>query len=129
MKSTEKTILVIEDDKALNQAIVLKLKRKGYVPVSVFTAEDALNILEVGDVHIDFIWLDILLPGMNGLEFLRSIKENHKFKNIKVAVISASGGYEQQEVAKKLGAIDYIVKSNSSLEEIAQKVSEDLAAN
>ena len=64
-----KTILVVEDDKALNQAVVLKLKRKGYNPVSVFTAEDAMKVLEEGADKIDFIWLDILLPGMSGLDF------------------------------------------------------------
>ena len=121
-----KTILVVEDDKALNQAVVLKLKRKGYNPVSVFTAEDAMKVLEEGADKIDFIWLDILLPGMSGLDFLRLIRENQKLKDKKVAIVSVSGGDDKQKEAKGLGVVDYIIKSNYNLNDIIEMVSKDI---
>lgn len=121
-----KTILVVEDDKALNQAVVLKLQRKGYNPVSVFTAEDAMKVLEIEADKIDFIWLDILLPGMSGLDFLKLVRENQKLKEKKVAIVSVSGGYEKQKEAKDLGVVDYIIKSNYNLNDIIEMVSKDI---
>ena len=126
MEQKVKTILVVEDDKALNQAVVFKLKRKGYNPVSVFTAEDAMKVLEEGADKIDFIWLDILLPGMSGLDFLKLVRENKKLKDKKVAIVSVSGGYEKQKEAEDLGVVDYIIKSNYDLNDIIEIVSKDI---
>ena len=126
MEQGTKTILVVEDDKALNQAVVFKLKRKGYNPVSVFTAEDAMKVLEEGADKIDFIWLDILLPGMSGLDFLKLVRENKKLKDKKVAIVSVSGGYEKQKEAEDLGVVDYIIKSNYDLNDIIEIVSKDI---
>lgn len=126
MEQGTRTILVVEDDKALNQAVVLKLKKKGYNPVSVFTAEDAMKVLEDGADKIDFIWLDILLPGMNGLDFLKLIRENQRLKDKKVAIVSVSGGDDKQKEAKDLGVVDYIIKSNYNLNDIIEMVSKDI---
>ena len=126
MEQGTKTILVVEDDKALNQAVVFKLKRKGYNPVSVFTAEDAMKVLEDGAEKIDFIWLDILLPGMSGLDFLKLIRENQRLKDKKVAIVSVSGGDDKQKEAKDLGVVDYIIKSNYNLNDIIEMVSKDI---
>ena len=126
MEQKVKTILVVEDDKALNQAVVFKLKRKGYNPVSVFTAEDAMKVLEDGAEKIDFIWLDILLPGMSGLDFLKLIRENQRLKDKKVAIVSVSGGDDKQKEAKDLGVVDYIIKSNYNLNDIIEMVSKDI---
>lgn len=126
MEQGIKTILVVEDDKALNQAVVLKLKKRGYNPVSVFTAEDAMKVLENGASKIDFIWLDLLLPGMSGMDFLRLVREDQKLKDKKVAIVSVSGGYEKQKEAKDLGVVDYIIKSNYNLNDIIEMVSKDI---
>ncbi len=119
-----KTVLVIEDDQALNNAIKMKLEKKGYNVFSVLTAEEAFPILE--NQQIDFIWLDILLPGMSGLEFLRVIKEKPLLKDKKVAVVSVSGSFGTKEQAMKLGATDYIVKSEYKLNDIIERVSKEI---
>lgn len=131
MDKKTKTILVVEDDKALNQAVVLKLNKKGYNPISVFTAEEAMKVLEASADKIDFIWLDILLPGMSGLDFLKLVRENQnqKIKDKKVAIVSVSGGYEKQKEAKDLGVVDYIIKSNYNLNDIIEMVSKDIDIN
>lgn len=126
MNSSEvkkKVILVVEDDKALNQAVVFKLNRMGYDFISALNAEDALRELKKRHDEIDFIWLDILLPGMNGLEFLKLIRENDDLKDKKVAIVSVSGGYDNEEEAKKMGVVDYIVKSDYDLDNIIDRVS------
>lgn len=126
MDTTEikkKIILVVEDDRALNQAVVFKLEKMGYESVPVFNAEDALRELEKRSKEIDFIWLDILLPGMNGLEFLKRIRAEDGLKDKKVAIVSVSGGYDKEVEAKSMGAVDFIVKSDYDLDDIVDKVS------
>jgi len=116
----QKTILVIEDDIALNEAIKMKLEKAGYNVISVLTAEEAIPILE--NQPIDFIWLDILLPGMSGLEFLRVIRQKPLLKDKKVAVVSVSGSFGTKEEAKKWGIVDYIVKSEYKLNDIVARI-------
>ena len=121
-----KTVLVVEDEKPLNEAITMKLKKKGFNVLNVFLAEEAINILEKQKIKVDFIWLDLLLPQISGLEFLKHIKNNPGFKNQKIAVVSVSGSYNTIEAAKKFGITDYIVKSEYKLDDIIDKVANEI---
>ena len=116
-----KTILVVEDDKALNKAIVLKLNKHGFNVITVFNAETALKALEE-NASIVLIWLDVLLPGMNGFNFLELIRKNPKYNDKKVVVVSVSGGEDSRQKALKLGAVDYIDKSAYDLDTLVSKV-------
>ena len=80
-----KTILVIEDDKSLSRIIILKLKDFGYKVLASEDAEGAFEILQKNKP--DLIWLDIYLPGMNGLEFLEHLRKNPETKDIKVVIV------------------------------------------
>ncbi len=124
-KLRPKRILVIEDDRALNRAITFKLGRKGYEAISVFSAEDGLKVLEQGE-PVDFIWLDLLLPGMNGFDFLKTIRDSQELRNKRVVVVSASGNEESERQAKDLGVVAYIVKSDYNLDDIVDRVSRDI---
>lgn len=115
------SLLVLEDDPHLNRIIVHKLKGLGYEPILATNAQDAIDVLERGE-PVDILWLDVLLPGMSGLEFLKYVREREKFKHIKAFIVSASGGTEQQEEALRLGATAYIVKGNYSLDEIIERI-------
>jgi DNA-binding response OmpR family regulator len=119
-----KNILVVEDEQSLNRAIAMKLEKKGYKVFPVFTAEEAMPIVE--KENIDFIWLDILLPGMSGLEFLGIIRKKPPLKDKKVSIVSVSSGFMTKEEAKKLGAIDYIVKSEYKLDDIIGRVASQI---
>lgn len=115
-----KTILVVEDEQWLNDAAKLKLEQKGFRVLQAFRGEDGLELLK--NEMPDFIWLDYLLPGMDGLEFLEAVRANPKTKDIKVAIVSVSTSPSKQEKAQTLGVVDYIVKSNHKLEDIVEKV-------
>lgn len=119
---SKKTVLVVEDDMALGKAIMFKLKKKGHAPTLMSDAESALTLLKSGE-KFDFIWLDILLPGMNGLEFLKEVREDKVLSGERVAIVSASGGYDKEVAAKQLGVVDYIVKSQFDLDDIIERVS------
>lgn len=119
---TPKTILLLEDDTALNRAIVLKLGQKGHHVISTVRAEEALSILNAEHPPINIIWLDLLLPGMNGIEFLSEVRKNPKYKDIKVVICSVSGREESKGIARELGVLDYLVKSDYELDTLTEKV-------
>lgn len=119
----QKTILLVEDDVALNRAITLKLKQNGHQVFSVMRAEDAFEVLKTEYANIDIIWLDLLLPGMNGIDFLAEIRKVDNYKNMKVVICSVSGKEESKEIARALGIVDYLVKSDYDINTLVKKIS------
>lgn len=118
----KKVILLVEDDKALNRAVVFKLEQLGHKVFSTMRAEDALDVLKDHFTEIDIIWLDILLPGMNGIEFLAEIRKHEELKDLKVVICSVSGREESRDIAHGLGVMDYLVKSDYELTALIEKV-------
>src|SRR5438105_15814496 len=86
--NAQKTILVIEDEVALQDAISVKMKKEGFRYLPAFKAEDGLVILE--KEKPDIIWLDLLMPGMGGFAFLQKIRQTPEFKDIPVVIVSVS---------------------------------------
>ena len=115
-------MLLVEDDKALNRAVVFKLEQQGHKVISTFRAEDALEVLHGDAKNADIIWLDLLLPGMNGIEFLAEIRKDPVLKDKKVVICSVSGRQESKSIAHELGVADYLVKSDYALNDLVSKV-------
>ena len=115
-----KTILVVEDEQNLLEAIKRRLKKESVNVLTAKTGEEALTALE--KEKPDLVWLDILLPGINGIEVLRNIRNNPSLKNLKVVVVSISCGDDKIKEARALNAMDYIVKSESTLKSIIKRV-------
>jgi len=122
MEPAKKTVLLIEDDHALNHAVTFKLEQKGHRVISTVRAEEALEKLQSEYGNIDIIWLDLLLPGMNGIEFLAEIRKHENYKNLKVVICSVSEREESKSIAKELGVADYLVKSDYEIDALVDKV-------
>lgn len=117
----QKTILVVEDEEALQEAIQAKMKAQGkYRVLSAMSAEEALGILS--KEKPDLVWLDLLLPGMGGFQFLQNLRSTPQWKSLPVMVVSVSGTPEKIQKAFELNVIDYIVKSQYKLEDIIKRV-------
>lgn len=105
--SKEDKILVVDDDKTVRDFLERFLTMKGYQwVVSVNSGQEALDIIQKENIRL--VLLDIKLPGMDGIEVLRKIKQIKK--DIGVIMIT---GFPDEEIAKeatKEGAYDYIVK-------------------
>ena len=117
--SPPKTILVIEDEPALREAIKLKLEKAGIEVWTAASGEEGLSVLQKKIPNL--VWLDLLLPGINGVEVLRAIKKDTKATTPKVVVVSVSSGEEKVREVLRLGALDYIVKSNYSIDDIVKR--------
>ena len=99
-------IALVEDDDSIRELITLNLQNEGFGVDSFFSAE---QLDRKGDVqNYDLLLLDIMLPGMNGLNFAQKLREEEK--HIPVLFISALGQDEKIKTAYESGAIDYIVK-------------------
>ncbi len=116
-KSSKKA-LIVEDEKAMAKAMEIKLQKAGIDAHAVFNGQEGLVELEKGGY--DLVLLDIMMPGMDGWEVLENIRE----KGIKVKVIITSNlsQEEDKKKAKEMGAVDFLVKSDSTLESIVEKV-------
>lgn len=100
-------VLVIEDEKALVDALVYNLDREGY---EVAVAHEGQDGLRKAQAIPDIILLDIMLPGINGIEILRELRGNEKTKSIPVIVVSAKSEETDQVVGFSMGADDYVTK-------------------
>lgn len=111
----KKKVLIVEDDKFINKAMKYKFEESGFMVKAVRTAEEGLVVLK--EWIPDAIMLDILLPGINGYEFLRKVKADEKLKDIPVIV--ASNLPESEDGTR--GANEYIVKSDLDLDQLVKR--------
>lgn len=99
-------ILVVEDDLDLNSLFCRALKRSNYIAFSADTAESAISIIE--NEYIDLIITDIMMPGTNGFEFIRQIRDYGI--DLPVLIITAKGDILDKQKGFDAGADDYMVK-------------------
>lgn len=119
--SSEKTfILVIEDDKFLRELLVRKLASEGFDVENAIEAEAAFRIL--AERKPKLILCDLILPGIDGFEILARIKADPKTADVPVVILSNLGQKEDLDKAMSLGAKDFMVKANFTLDEIVTKV-------
>ena len=100
------SILVVEDNEVLNEMISTKLKLESYDVHSVFDGEEALNTLE--HEHIDLIISDIMMPGIDGYELTKSLRDINS--TIPILMISAKNQIEDMERGFMAGTDDYMIK-------------------
>ncbi len=99
-------LLIVEDETTLRDSLKRVFLRDGYETEATGTAEEALKILEEG--AYDLILSDILLPGMNGIDFLKEVKK--RFPSEIVIIMTAYASVETAIGALRAGAYDYIIK-------------------
>lgn len=99
-------ILVVEDEKDLNKIITKYLKKSNYSVDSAYDGEEALDYINVGEY--DVIILDIMMPKMNGYDFIKQIRRDKN--NVAVLMLTAKDSLEDKVKGLDLGADDYLVK-------------------
>jgi two-component system, cell cycle response regulator len=123
MAETNKNlILVIEDDPFLAGMLSSGLKEAGLPVEHAADAETGLAILQSKPVRI--VLLDIILPGMDGYEFLKRAKENKQTADVPIFVLSNLGQKDEVDRAISMGAEAFMVKAQLDLSEIVARVKE-----
>jgi len=114
------TILIIEDDYFIRELYERQLNKRGYTVVSA--ADGAEGLVKAAEVNPNLILLDIMLPKLNGLDLLGTLKAKPETQNIPVVLLTNLG---QESVIKegfKLGAKGYLIKSAYTPEQIINEV-------
>lgn len=123
MEENKKTVLVVEDNINLRTLIANKLELEGLEILVAETAQQGEKLIR--EKRPNLILLDIMLPGgMNGFDLLEMVKRDPILKTIPVIVLTNLN--TEETTAMKIGAIDYVVKADVSLDDIALKVKNHL---
>lgn len=118
--ASNKKILLVEDDPFLIDIYSKKLTASGF---KVMIAEDGAKAIRfLKEQKPDMVILDIVLPEIEGWDVLKKLKQDKKYKDLKIIILSNLG--QKEEVAKglKLGAIRYLIKAHYTPSQIVEEV-------
>lgn len=121
-----KKILLIEDDKDQILLYQTKFELSGYGFVAAENGRKGLELAETEKP--DIILIDLLMPGMDGIEVLEKLKNNAKTKNIPALIVTNLDKHDLARKAMALGALDFIVKSKIPLREMMSRIENHLKA-
>ena len=104
-------ILVVEDEKDLQEVLSYNLRQAGHTPLVVGAGRDAISA--VGQHRPDLVLLDLMLPDVSGVEICRRLKGDATTKDVPIVMVTAKGDEVDRVVGFELGADDYVVKPYS----------------
>jgi two-component system alkaline phosphatase synthesis response regulator PhoP len=112
------TILIVDDEREIRELLRYNLERQGY---QVLTAQDGEEgLARIFATHPDLVLLDLLLPGLNGLEVLREVRQEPSTRDLPVLLLTARGAEMDKLLGFERGADDYITKPFSVREVLAR---------
>lgn len=114
-------ILIIDDDEFLLDMYAIKFRQSGFETEACFGAVEALEKIRNG-LKAEVVLFDLVMPNMDGFEFLRTLKKENLLQNSKLIVLSNLGQKEDVKKGISLGAHDYIVKAYFTPSEVVDKV-------
>jgi DNA-binding response OmpR family regulator len=116
----KKTILLVEDDSFVSDIYQMKIESEGF---DIIVAENGLEAIKRLEKKIpDLILLDIVMPYMDGIETLKKIKKEEKWKKIPIILLTNLSEKEKIQEALGMGADDYLIKSHFTPSEVMSKV-------
>jgi len=116
----KKTILLIEDDPLLVKMYREKFEMEGF---RVISAEDGEKGLDAAfNEKVDIVILDLLIPRLSGMDFLKKLRESEMSKDLPVIVLSNLSEREEQDKARQLGVKEYLLKANLTPTQVVEKI-------
>lgn len=106
MAQVKQVILIVDDEEGLREGLSRLLEGEGYAVLAAETGEEALQVLQQS--HIDLVLTDMRMPGMDGIELLKKIRERHG--ELGVIILTGYGQIESYIEAMNFGAIEYVSK-------------------
>jgi DNA-binding response OmpR family regulator len=114
------TVLLIEDDVAAAEMYRLRLVADGYLVMIARDGREGLRM--AADEAPDFIYLDLRLPGLDGFEVLERLRADAATMHIPVIILTNYGEPELQERGLKLGALEFLVKADTTPAQLSDSV-------
>jgi two-component system, OmpR family, phosphate regulon response regulator PhoB len=108
------TVLLVEDERGIQELVKLNLNLAGHQVLVAASAEQAMPMLR--NSQPDLVLLDWMLPGMNGMDFARKLREDSDYKHLPIIMLTARGEERDRVAGLETGADDYIVKPFSPRE-------------
>ncbi len=124
MAQKMRKILLIEDEEIMINLLQKKLVREGYEVSVARDGEEGLKTME--EVRPDLVLLDIIMPRLGGFEVMEEMQKNKELRKTPVIVISNSGQPVELDRAQKLGAKDWLVKTEFDPQEVIDKVKKQI---
>lgn len=122
MGGNKKTILIVEDEKPMIQALREKLTDANY---NVWVAENGKDGLELAKKKKpDLILLDIIMPVMDGITMLQKLRKDNWGKKVKVMILTNLSDVSKADEASDFNVLDYLIKTDWTLEDLLKKVEE-----
>lgn len=122
----KKKVLLAEDDMYIRDVYQELLTDEGFDVVPVSNGKDALSLAQKND--FDVMFLDVMMPVLDGLQTLKELKNNEKTKNIPVIILTNAGNIENIETAKYHKVFRFLIKSNIIPDEIVKTAKDALSA-
>ncbi|MCU0678627.1 MAG: response regulator [Candidatus Pacebacteria bacterium] len=121
-------ILLVDDDTFLRDMYATKFIECGHNVTTAIHATDALRLLEQ-DSNYDLVIVDMIMPGMTGIELMSELRKIYPDTKTKFIVLSNQGQDQDLSEAKEAGAIGYIIKAQSIPSEVVKRVEEIIQEN
>ena len=124
MDNSNKRILIVEDDFQISKVYQIQLSKEGIFTMVAHNGEEAIEFLE--EANPDLVVLDLMIPKKDGFWVLEEIRKIEKYKKTPILIISNLGQEDDKIRALGLGATEYLVKIDQSIQEIIKKIKEYL---
>lgn len=121
-----KKILLIEDEEIIVNLLERKLTKEGYEVLVARDGEEGLKKIKEMVPKPDLVLLDIIMPKMNGFEVMEKMNEDEELKKVPIIVISNSGQPVELDKAKKMGAKDWLIKTEFDPKTVIEKVQKQI---
>src|SRR6266700_2177234 len=108
MNTEPASLLVVDDEEMNSEGLARRLQRHGYAVTLARSGREAIELL--GERRFDLVLLDIMMPGMNGLEVLKLVRRADSLIDLPIILVTAKGESEDMVEGLELGANDYVTK-------------------
>jgi CheY-like chemotaxis protein len=119
----KKILLLVEDNAVLASMYKAAFEREGSIEVIfAYDGDSAIRLAADAVNKPDLMLLDILMPGIDGMTVLKTLRDLPETKDLKIVILTVLANPEVKDQAMRLGALDYVVKSDLKLSDIVEKI-------
>lgn len=122
---SQKTILIVEDEIAMVEALSKKFEKEGFKVINANDGEEGLKVAR--EAHPDLLMLDIIMPKMDGMELLKKIREDDKWgAGVPIIMLTNLSDADNVSEAARFQVYDFLVKTDWRLDEVVNLVKQKL---